>query len=239
MKHYFITGTSRGLGKALAELFLEDSSSRVMGIGRTCSIEHENYTHVHLDLADTKAVERFSFPPQEDTAQITLINNAGIIGDVKPFGKLAAAMVTDTFSVNLVSPAILCNSFVAAYANNSANKVIVNVSSGAGKHPIGSWGSYCATKAGLDLMSEVMELEQQEHAAFPVKVYSMAPGLVDSAMQEEIRTVSSDDFSRLDDFVAYKAQGDLVPASDVALKYAYLIENRELFPEVVYSVRDL
>ena len=65
-----ITGTSQGIGKALAELFLAGSHV-VIGIDRQCaSISHKNYTHYQLDIRD------YEHLPDLPPVQI-LINNAG------------------------------------------------------------------------------------------------------------------------------------------------------------------
>ena len=65
-----ITGTSQGIGKAIAELFLEKGHS-VIGIDRKDkSIEHPSYLHYVRDVRDTENL------PEIDGVEI-LINNAG------------------------------------------------------------------------------------------------------------------------------------------------------------------
>ena len=63
MDAYYITGTSRGLGKALAEKILMQSGNRVFGVSRTKTITHERYQHYKLDLGNEKAVLKFKFQP--------------------------------------------------------------------------------------------------------------------------------------------------------------------------------
>ena len=65
-----ITGTSQGIGKAIAELFL-DKGDIVYGIDRDkASIENKNYTHYVCDIRDTDKL------PDISNIHI-LINNAG------------------------------------------------------------------------------------------------------------------------------------------------------------------
>ena len=52
MNLIYITGSSSGLGKALAELLLEDKNNFVVGIARRETIQHERYTHYTLDLKE-------------------------------------------------------------------------------------------------------------------------------------------------------------------------------------------
>ena len=82
MNHYFITGTSRGIGKAIAEQLLSDPENFVTGLSRTSSITHERYTHVEIDLSDLGKVSEFNFPVLEQAKKIALVNNAGAIGKV-------------------------------------------------------------------------------------------------------------------------------------------------------------
>ncbi len=71
------------------------------------------------------------------------------------------------------------------------------------------------------------------------RILSIAPGVVDTQMQEEIRSSNEADFSRIADFENYKKSGKLADAAEVACKYLYLINNPEKIPGVVFSVNDI
>ena len=238
MHYFYITGTSRGLGKALAEQLLENPNHRVIGISRKQSIEASNYEHYALDLADLTAVQSFEFKPHADATRIVLINNAGMLGEVNHIGRVADKMIIDTYNVNLVSPAILSNKFAQCYQTLAAKKVVVNVSSGAGKKSIDGWSTYCSTKAGLDLFSATMQLEQTLNKKSPIRVISIAPGIVDTEMQAQIRTSDAADFSRIEDFIQYKSSGLLETAELVAAKYLHILNRLDEF-EPICSVRDV
>jgi benzil reductase ((S)-benzoin forming) len=157
MNYYYITGTSRGLGKALAEYLLAKAPNNVViGISRNCSIEHKNYTHYSVDLTNPEQVAAFHFPPHHDAKRISLVNNAGVIGMIKPSGKMTSESILRAISVNLTAPTLLINTFLEAYRQVTAEKIVLNVSSGAGKNPVGGWSAYCATKAGLDMLCRVI-----------------------------------------------------------------------------------
>jgi benzil reductase ((S)-benzoin forming) len=240
MNYYYITGTSRGLGKALAEHYLHLApNNRVIGISRTASLTHENYTHFLVDLADVNKTKVFHFPPHHDAKRIVLINNAGMIGTIKPAGRVHADALIHNFNVNLVSPALLTNSFMEAYEGSDAEKIIVNVSSGAGKRPIGGWAAYCASKAGVDMFSKVVAEEQKTAFGFKFRVCSVEPGIIDTQMQEEIRSAEPTGFSRLNDFINYKIENQLIHPEIVARKYAYIIDHPEEFKETLLSVKDI
>jgi len=61
MKVFYITGTSSGLGLALAEELLKDEDNQVVGIARNCKIAHPNYVHRKVDLTDAVATAKIRF----------------------------------------------------------------------------------------------------------------------------------------------------------------------------------
>jgi benzil reductase ((S)-benzoin forming) len=246
MNYYYITGTSRGIGKAFAEQLLQDDSNKVIGISRQSSIEHKNYRHFYLDLTDTSLIGDLKFELHHDAKKIYLINNAGSLGFIKPIGKLSTDTIIKNYTLNLIAPSILTNSFISAYNLFDCEKVIVNMSSGAGKRPIDGWAVYCASKAGLDMFSRVVAAEQeerinqpQENIHYPFKIFSIEPGVVDTAMQEEIRQASKDDFSRVNDFIEMKLNNHLSSPENVSRKYFKMLSNINNIKDVLSSIKDL
>ena len=237
MNHYYITGTSRGIGKALAEILLENEKNIVYGISRHHTIEHTNYKHFTLDLSDTGKVKEFNFLPVENGDLIALVNNAGAIGEIMPVGKLTEDSIIDNYSVNLISPGLLINKFISFYQHYKTKKVIINISSGAGKHPIDAWSTYCASKAGLDMFTRVVAGEQKINQG-DFHVFSIAPGIFDTQMQKEIRSANPKDFSRLNDFLDYKNNHLLNTPELVAKKIIHILHHHEQFNEIVFSIND-
>lgn len=240
MNYYFITGTSSGLGKAIAEKLLENPENTVIGIARTNTIHHENYHHKAIDLADShsliKAIPHL-FHLISDGKKIVLINNAGILGQVGYIGNIENSNIENVFNINVLAPSILMNEFVKKYKKYPGEKIIINISSGAGKRPVDGWAWYCASKAALDMISQVAA-EEDKYANCKIKVFSVAPGIVDTPMQEHIRNTSPKDFSRLEEFKSYKKENVLLSPSAAAEKIIYLVENNEKFNTTVVSIRD-
>ncbi len=234
MNLYYITGTSSGLGLALATQLLEQEDNVVIGISRRTVIKHKRYHHITHDLTTPLSKEVFE-PMDESYSRIVLINNAGDVGPVTPVGSQSFEEVSNNYKLNLTVPSVLCNYFVDTYkGNTSALRMIINISSGAGKHPIESWSTYCASKAALDMFSEVLQLE---HPDF--KVFSVAPGIVDTPMQEAIRSADKEQFPHLDRFISYKKDGELASAGEVASKFVYILDNSESFDTVQFSVKEI
>jgi len=240
MKHYFITGTSRGIGKSIAEVLLEDENNKVTGISRTSSVKHKNYSHIITNLGDLNDTESIFFPSIENADEIVLINNSGVISEILRTGKLKNTSIINDYNVNIVSPSILINNFIKKYQTYTNKRTILNVSSGAAKHSIDAWGVYCASKSALDMFSENVQLEQ---SFLPkekqIKVYSVAPGVIDTQMQDQIRETSPEDFSNVEKFITLKENNELASPKGTANLLLKIIENRDNYSDVVLDVREL
>ena len=240
MNYYYLTGTGKGIGKALALLLLENPQNYVLGLSRNNELKHERFEFIPLDLSDFRNVSEFQFIDIQDAEKISLINNAGIIGDIKHVGTADNFSIYQTFMVNSIAPAVLMNNFIKAYQDVPVEKVILNVSSGAGRHAIESWSTYCASKAALDTYSQVANLEQNLHKkSSSVKVFSVAPGIVDTQMQNQIRAVDANDFSGVERFIEYKNKGELQSPEKTAELLNRILQNPELFDDVLLDVRNL
>jgi len=232
MKNIIITGTSSGIGKAIAELYLE-RGEKVTGIGRRHTIVHVNYTPVNCDLSDKQAVEQLTF---ELSGACLLINNAGILGNVQRISDQDKTDTDAVFNVNVIAPAVLMNTLSKA-CGDQFPLTFVNISSGAAQRAIPSWAAYCASKAALEMLSETFYLEEQEKGRMTT-VYAVAPGVVDTNMQAGIRSVSSENFSALAGFQAYKDNNELDNPRATALKLEKLL-NLPYDGTVRFSLRDI
>ena len=242
MNYYIITGASKGIGKAIAEELLKDENNHVVGVSRTNSIKHPNYRYQPLDFSDIEAVEhnlQKVFLPYKDAERLVLINNAGVLGDIGYVGEgMPNERFEFVFDVNVIVPAMLMNTFLEVYRHVPCEKVIVNVSSGAGKYPIDGWASYCASKAALDMLSQTIQQEQNVRGS-GVKVYALSPGVVDTGMQEHIRESDADQFSNVQRFRDYKANGELASPEEAGRKIVQFLHNTDKYNEVLVSVRDM
>jgi benzil reductase ((S)-benzoin forming) len=242
VNYYFITGTSKGIGKALAEELLKDEHNCVIGVCRNSTIRHKNYRHQPLDFSDIPAVEhnlQKVFRPYKDAERLVLINNAGVLGDIGYVGEgMPNERFEFVFDINVIVPAMLMNSFLQVYRSQLVPKVIVNISSGAGKYPVDGWASYCASKAALDMLSQTIQQEQEVRGS-GVRVYALSPGVVDTAMQESIRESNIEKFSSVQRFRDYKEQGELASPEEVGRKIAWFLRNTDDFDQVMVSVRDM
>jgi benzil reductase ((S)-benzoin forming) len=237
MNYYYITGTSRGIGKSLAENLLKDKNNFVTGISRSHTITNPNYKHNFLDLSNTEELEKFSFPEHKDAGRIVLVNNAGHLGGLKRAGNQNNKTIIDSFTVNLIAPSVLMNKFISAYKNYSAEKIIFNVTSGAARYPIDAESTYCASKAGLDMLS-ITAAEEQKITGSGFKIVSVGPGVVDTEMQKELREADEKEFSRKGDFIGYKQKGMYLTPDDAAVRFIEIIDDINKINKVVFSIRE-
>ncbi|OLO36399.1 hypothetical protein BTR23_15105 [Alkalihalophilus pseudofirmus] len=239
MKHYIITGTSTGLGKAIAQQLMQKgnilyclSRSKNTELIEEAQKVGVSLYYYEIDLGNVEEVTEhimqvFEQIQTEEVSEITLINNAGVINPIKPIERCEDDAIIHNVHVNLVAPIILTKAFIHATSEIKGKKTIVNISSGAGKNPVPSWSIYCASKAGIDLFTKTIAKEQ-ESVEFPVKMISFAPGVVDTNMQINIRSASAEDFSMVEKFVGYKETGQLRSAETVAKVIEQLLLDEEV-----------
>ena len=228
MDVFIVTGASKGIGEACFTQ-LQDAGKTVIGLARSNPSAHSSFEEI--DLTDrTKrqgVIERILAPFVKDATSFTLINNAGTVEPVGTVGTLAAESVQQAIELNLTAPIELTNEFLNVLAKTDAKKQVVNISSGAGRNAYEGWGIYCTTKAGLDRFSEVIRLEQKR-SKYPAGIVSIAPGIIDTGMQETIRSSDKDGFPMLDQFIDYKKSGKLSSADDTAKRLIEWIQREDL-----------
>jgi NAD(P)-dependent dehydrogenase (short-subunit alcohol dehydrogenase family) len=245
MRQLFISGTSRGIGRAIAEAACASGKFRVTGYARGSGPEHPAYTHVALDLSDAAALENFAFPPlPAGCEQIVLINNAGMLGPVAHLGSFDAAAIDATVRVNLTAPLVLSNAFVKAYGHYPAPRLMVQVSTGAATSPYDGWSLYCSTKAGLDMLARVQERELAMRSdGWPFAVRAVAPGVVQTAMQATLRASDVSGFSLKHKFVELDAQGQLSDARRVGEAYLKMVlaigDDSAAYPDLISRIPPL
>ena len=236
MKQAIVTGTSRGLGRAIALQLLEQGW-KVTGISRNQSIEHEKYIHVCADLTDSNCVNALSLGLNPDAEEYMLIHNAGTLGEIGYVGEVSDAMIQQGFQLNLITPSILTNQFLQETQHKK--RTVVAITSGASKNQYDGWGMYCSSKAGLDAYFAVVMKEVELRNDKNTRIYSIAPGVVDTSMQEQIRRSDKHSFSNLARFTELKELNQLDSAENVAKKIISFMFSENPFKNGRYDIREL
>ena len=218
---FIITGTTRGLGKALCEAAGNQPRTFVVSLSRAASSREGNIQTISIDLTDTDAIgplfSQIRIDPEQTgpRLQTVLINNAGVLDPIGPIGDCDDGELAAAIRVNLIAPMVLTRHFFRFARRLPGCKWIVNITSGAARTPYPGWAAYGASKAGLDMATAVTALDvarvDPNFAAIAV-----APGTIDTAMQTTIRQCDQDRFPMVDKFIRLKAEGGLDPPREVA-----------------------
>lgn len=225
-----VSGVSRGLGEALA-LALLARDCRVLGIGRESSarLASDRYRFVSCDLAQpVSGVEAlapaFVAVAAERPAAVCLINNAATIEPVGTLGSADAADIDRSLAVNLVAPAVLSSLFCRVFGDDTSERRIINVSSGAAQSVLPGSSLYCIAKAGLEMLTRALAAE---HGSPRFCAITVRPGIIDTPMQAELRSQPPERYPNVELFKGFHAGGQLVPPDVVARK---IVERLVLAP---------
>jgi len=190
-----VTGASRGLGRGLVEAFRAEGH-RVAACAR-----HEpdlGDLTADVDVTDGAAVHAFARRVTDELGPIALwVSNAGVLDPIAPVRSVDPAEFMANVEVNLLG-VLHC---AQAYLATGHARALVNITSGAAQRGYAGWAAYCAGKAGVDRLSEVLALEEPD-----VRVHAVAPGIVDTDMQAHIRAQSEDVFPMVERFRGFKEQ---------------------------------
>jgi len=204
-----VTGASHGLGAGMASRFAE-LGLRVAVCGRKrpeppVGADRHHVLALSTDVRDSSGIEGFGAAAIERFGRIDLwVNNAGVI---EPIGKLAdvdPGMVAHHISVNVIGVANGMRTYARHVRSRRGGGVLVNISSGASTTVYPGWAAYCASKAAVDRLSAVVAVEEEGQG---LRVYSLVPGLVDTAMQHKVRSSSPEAFPAVDKFLDAERAG--------------------------------
>jgi benzil reductase ((S)-benzoin forming) len=237
MSHRFaiVTGTSSGIGAAVARQ-LVDRGWTVVGVSRRpAEIVNVRYAHVTFDLANVGALSRDLAPALAPplTAQrwdrVGLVNNAARADLLQPLERVDPSDLLDMLALNTVAPIWLMG-FITRTVPRDATVRIVNVSTGAAVTAFPGLTAYATSKAGLRMAGQVFAAELDatagKSAAVPdTALLSFQPGIVDTPMQTAARSLDPAAFPSAQMFRDFHARGLLVPPDAPAAEIVAFLES--------------
>ncbi|MBS0446143.1 MAG: SDR family NAD(P)-dependent oxidoreductase [Proteobacteria bacterium] len=246
---YLLTGASRGLGAAMAEQLLAADhrvvcisrrrnsalADRACALGAACE-------QWELDLAQpVEAAARVGAWLAEHDAgtclSATLINNAAALPRIAPLADSDAEDLSTTLRVGLEAPLLLTAAFLHATRDWNVPRRVLNISSGLGRRAMAAQSAYCAVKAGMDHYTRAVALEE---GARPngARIVSLAPGVIDTDMQVQLRAADPDGFPDRARFIGLKDEGQLVAPADAARRVLACLARADFGSEAIGDVRD-
>lgn len=227
-----ITGASRGIGAALA-LEWARRGLRLGLCARSATVLPDGPAVVsgRLDVTDEKALGEFVARVEERFGAIDCwVNNAGVLAPISPLREVEVEDFRHHVDVNLTGVFLGTRAYVRHLRARGRGGVLLNVSSGAGQSAYAGWSAYCAAKAGVDRLTECVQLEE---AGSGLRAHAVAPGVVDTAMQALIRATPEDRFPSLPRFVEIAREGRFNSPGFVAERLLALAFDPEARPDGV------
>lgn len=238
-----VTGASRGLGRAVAGALLA-RGEQLITISRhpPAGLSSPRLQHWAADLADARAVAArlHDFIAAQGPGAwmaLNLINNAGVVSDPAPLADGDADDLVNALRVGLEAPLLLSAAFVRATHGWAVPRKLLLVSSGLGRRAMAGSATYCAAKAGLDHLARALALEQ---AALPhgARVVSLAPGVIDTEMQRQLRSADAKRFPERERFAGLHAGGQLASPAEAAARLVAYLDRADFGNDSVADVRD-
>jgi NAD(P)-dependent dehydrogenase (short-subunit alcohol dehydrogenase family) len=197
-RNAIITGASQGLGRAIAEAYVDSGASVCI-----CARDETLLNDVRRDLAARAGagqrveaiaadvsrpddVERLMAGAQKAFPQVhVLVNNAGIYGPMGPIEEVDWAEWVRAIEINLMGSVLCCRALMAHFKLHRYGKV-VQLSGGGATQPMANVTAYAASKAAIVRFAESLADEGREYG---IDVNSIAPGALNTRLLDEVLAV--------------------------------------------------
>jgi len=199
-KTVMITGASRGIGEACAEVFAS-AGARVALLARSAKAVRDiaarigkNAIAIPCNVADYSDIEAAVRETEGSLGPVDiLINNAGIVEPVSHLATSDPAAWGKVIDVNLKGVYYGMRAVMPGMIARGSG-TIITVSSGAAHGPVEGWSHYCASKAGAAMLTRCADKEAR---AAGLRIMGLSPGTVATQMQKEIKASGINPVSKL------------------------------------------
>ncbi len=222
-----ITGTSRGIGKYIAEYYCSLNYT-VIGCSRTEStITHDDYSHFVVDVGkEQELIEMFKSIRQHFKRVDVLINNAAINPAIISGALVPYTTVEKVFKVNVFAPMFCCREAVKLMLRNKFGRII-NIGSMAAKHEVPGEGLYTSTKAAMNAYTRVLA---KEVGKMGITVNVLAPAAIRTELSSKINQTA------LAEVLSRNAINDYGDFEDITNSLDFLIkkESKHVTGQIIY-----
>jgi len=227
-----ITGASRGVGAGIAQTFFEGGARLALcARGKAAVAASDRVLCARVDVTDEAAVDGFAAAAFDRFGHVDLwVNNAGMLEPIAPLREVAVERWREHIDINVTGVFLGTRAYVRHVRASGKGGVLVNISSGAARSGYAGWSAYCAGKAAVDLLTEAVQLEEADAG---LRAYAVAPGVIDTAMQELIRGADEAAFPLVEKFRAMKRDDTFSTPGFVAARLAELAFDPAHRPDTV------
>ena len=237
MKHLvFISGASSGIGLAMARS-VPWSQTRVVDISRRGTPDFE---HFRADLSDPADWPRVGALFAREIAafggdRVVFVHSAGTLDPIGFAGEVDAEAYARQVLLNSASPQVLGDAFLRATREIGARRQMLIVGSGASRNVYEGWSAYCGGKAAADQWARTVGTEQRRRGG--CQILCIAPGIIETAMQEQIRATDTGDFPEVQRFRELRRDG-LLRTAERAARDLWGILDKDYPSGSVLDLRD-
>ncbi len=225
-RNILITGSTRGLGKALAEHYLH-LGDNVYGCARTKGdINHDNYFHFQLDIGSAEEVTRFFYSLRKEVKQLdAIINNAGI-ASMNAFALTPVESFQKIFNINVQGTFLFCQKALGLL-KRAPHPRIINMTTVAVPLHLEGESIYAASKSAVETLTRIIA---KEYGSFGITCNAIGPSPIDTAL---IKGVAKEKIAQL---VKQQAVHEMATPDDVINLADFFLrpESKMISGQVVY-----
>jgi benzil reductase ((S)-benzoin forming) len=232
-----VTGASAGLGRAL--LAAAPSDAVRVDVSRS-GPPPEADVHLGADLADPDSWGAVASAVEEllhrvSPSRTVVVHNAGVLEPIGFAGEVDDDAYVRNVVLNAAAPQVLGHLLLRALGELPGDRTLAMISSGAARTAYPGWSAYGAAKAAVDQWVRAVGEEQRRRGG--VRVLSIAPGVVATAMQALIRDSDERDFPPVTRFRRLYDEGALASAEEAARAVWAVLDDATVTTGEVTDVR--
>jgi len=177
-----VTGASRGIGLATAELFAQNGAIVYANARTERCLDAFNVIPLYFDVTDSNGVKNAFMQIKKEHGRLDiLVNNAGILRDAL-IGMISGEMIREIFEVNVFAVAEMIQ-YASKLMKKHNSGSIINLSSIVGINGNKGQLAYSASKGAVIAMTKTAA---KELAPYNIRVNAIAPGMIDTDMFNSI-----------------------------------------------------
>jgi NAD(P)-dependent dehydrogenase (short-subunit alcohol dehydrogenase family) len=190
-----ITGSTRGIGRAIAEVFAEEGAKIVICsrnesvVNEVCEIftkQGFKVSGISVDVSDQSDLEKLLQHTIKTWDRVDVwINNAGLTGGFRPLEDMNPEEITAIVDVNLTGVLKACRLIIPYFIKQNGG-ILINLSGKGGRGEASPFlTTYAATKAAVTNLTKSLAKENKE---YPLSIHSVVPGMVETDFYNNMKT---------------------------------------------------